>query len=95
MTHPHPDHLLNCIDGSWKPSASGQVRTNRNPANTDDIIGEFSESVAADVTAAIDAAVAAQLAWDAVGPVARAEVLSRARRLVEKRTGEFASAITR
>jgi alpha-ketoglutaric semialdehyde dehydrogenase len=95
MTHPPPDHLLNYIDGSWKPSASGQVRTNRNPANTDDIIGEFSESVAADVAAAIDAAVAAQPAWDAVGPVARAEVLSRARRLVEKRTDEFASAITR
>jgi alpha-ketoglutaric semialdehyde dehydrogenase len=93
MTHTHPDHLLNYIDGSWKPSASGRVRTNLNPANTDDIIGEFSESVAADVTAAIDAAVAAQPAWDAVGPVACAEALSRARRLVDERLDDFAAAI--
>jgi acyl-CoA reductase-like NAD-dependent aldehyde dehydrogenase len=95
MTRPRPDHLLNYIDGSWQPSAGGQVRINLNPANTDDIIGAFSESVAADVTAAIDAAVAAQPGWDAVGPVARAEVLSRVRRLVEERIDEFACAITR
>ncbi|OBG24638.1 aldehyde dehydrogenase [Mycobacterium sp. 852002-51057_SCH5723018] len=95
MTQPHPDHLLNHVDGLWKPSVGGQVRTNLNPANTDDVIGEFSESVAADVVAAIDAAVAAQPAWDAAGPIARAEVLGRARRLVEQRVDEFAAAITR
>ncbi|OBI48020.1 aldehyde dehydrogenase [Mycobacterium sp. E796] len=95
MTQPHPDHLLNYVGGAWKPSAGGRLRSNINPANTDDVIGEFTESGAADVVAAIDAAVAAQPAWDAAGPIARAEVLGRARRLVEQRADEFAAAITR
>jgi aldehyde dehydrogenase (NAD+) len=95
MTQPQPDHLLNHIDGSWRPSVGGRLRSNLNPANTDDVIGRFSDSVAADAVAAIDAAVAAQPAWDAAGPIARAQVLGRARRLVEERVDEFAAAITR
>ncbi|MHA6622327.1 aldehyde dehydrogenase family protein [Pseudonocardia sp. DLS-67] len=91
----HPDHLLNHIAGTWAPSRGGQVRPNVNPADTRDVIGEFPESVAADVTAAVDAAAAAQPAWDAIGPIARAVVLGRAARLIEERTEQFAAAITR
>ena len=90
-----PDHLLNFVDGVWTPSRGGQTRPNRNPANTDDVIGEFAESVAADVTAAIDAAERAQAAWDAIGPIERAKVLAKASRLIEERVEELTEAITR
>ena len=91
----HPDHLLNLVDGAWTPSSSGDTRANLNPADTSDLIGEFAESVTADVTRAIDAAEAAQQAWDAIGPIERAKVLTRAGRLIEERVEEIAEAITR
>jgi alpha-ketoglutaric semialdehyde dehydrogenase len=90
-----PEHLLNYVNGTWTPSASGQSRLNLNPANTDDVIGEFTESVTADVTRAVDAAEAAQAQWDAIGPIERAKVLTKANRLIEERIEEFAEAITR
>lgn len=90
-----PDHLLNHVNGAWTPSRSGQTRPNLNPANTDEVIGEFAESVAADVTAAVDAAEAAQPGWDALGPIERATYLTRAGRLIEERIDAFAEAITR
>ncbi|TCC36139.1 aldehyde dehydrogenase family protein [Kribbella speibonae] len=89
------DHLLNYVDGTWTPSSGGQTRPNLNPADTNDVIGEFGESVAADVTAAVDAAEAAQPAWDAIGPIERAKVLTKAARLIEDRIEDFAAAITR
>ncbi|WP_455352242.1 aldehyde dehydrogenase family protein [Streptomyces sp. SYSU K217416] len=95
MAQPSPDHLLNHIDGRWVPSSSGAVRANLNPANTDDVIGRFTESDAKDATAAVDAAAAAQREWDAIGPIERAKVLTAAGRLIEERRDEFAEAITR
>ncbi|MGW6195658.1 aldehyde dehydrogenase family protein [Kribbella sp. NPDC055110] len=89
------DHLLNYVNGAWTPSSGGQTRPNLNPADTGDVIGEFSESVAADVTAAVDAAEAAQPGWDAIGPIERAKVLTKAARLIEDRIEDFAAAITR
>lgn len=90
-----PDHLLNFIDGTWVPSISGDERPNINPADTEDLIGAFTESVAADVTTAVDAAEAAQPAWDAVGPIERGKVLTRAARILEERSEELALALTR
>lgn len=90
-----PDHLLNFVDGQWVAGASGETRANLNPADLDDVIGEFTESVTADVQVAIDAAEAAQPAWDAIGPIERAKYLSRAARLLEGRIDELAQAITR
>ncbi|WP_369206149.1 aldehyde dehydrogenase [Streptomyces sp. PU-14G] len=95
MAQPSSHHLLNHVDGRWTPARSGQARRNLNPADTGDLIGEFAESGAADATAAVDAATAAQAAWDAKGPIERAKVLSAAVRLIEERTEEFAQAITR
>lgn len=89
------DHLLNYVSGTWTPSSGGQTRPNLNPADTGDVIGEFGESVAADVTAAVDAAEAAQPDWDAIGPIERAKVLTKAARLIEDRIEDFAAAITR
>ncbi|MFG3258709.1 aldehyde dehydrogenase family protein [Streptomyces sp. NPDC048172] len=94
-TDPHPDHLLNHVSGRWLGARSGRTRANVNPADTTDVIGEFAESGAAEVTAAVDAAAGAQAAWDAEGPIGRAKVLSAAVRLIEERAEEFARAVTR
>ncbi|WP_433259520.1 aldehyde dehydrogenase family protein (plasmid) [Streptosporangium sp. CA-135522] len=95
MAQPSSDHLLNHIGGRWVPSLTGAVRPNLNPANTDDVIGQFTESGAKDAAAAVDAATAAQPEWDAIGPIERAKILTTAARLIEKRRDEFAEAITR
>ena len=46
----------NYIDGRWVPGVTGETFENRNPANTDDLIGVFQKSTRRDVEAAIDAA---------------------------------------
>ncbi|WP_350274803.1 aldehyde dehydrogenase family protein [Kribbella sp. HUAS MG21] len=89
------DHLRNFVDGRWVPGAGGATRRNLNPADLDDVIGEFAESGAADVRAAVDAAEAAQPGWDAIGPIERAKYLSRAARILEQRVDDLAAAITR
>ncbi|MGW2539805.1 aldehyde dehydrogenase family protein [Kitasatospora sp. NPDC001574] len=95
MPQPCPDHLLNHINGHWVPSLAGTVCANRNPADTDDVIGEFADSGARDAAAAVDAAAAALAGWDAIGPIARAGVLTTAARLIGERRGTFAEAVTR
>ena len=53
----------NYIDGRWAPSTSGATFENRNPANTDDLIGIFQSSTRKDVEAALDAADRAYRDW--------------------------------
>ena len=51
-----PREYGNYIDGEWVKSSSGQTFENRNPANTDDLVGTFQESNADDTARAVDAA---------------------------------------
>ena len=51
-----PGVFKNFIDGEWVGSRSGQVYENRNPANTDELVGTFVSSDAEDVNAAVEAA---------------------------------------
>jgi aldehyde dehydrogenase (NAD+) len=53
----------NYIDGKWSQPSSGQYFKNINPANRDDIIGEYPLSTRADVDAAIMSAHKAFLTW--------------------------------
>ena len=69
----------NYIDGQWKPSASGKTFENRNPANTDDLIGIFQDSNRKDVEEAIDAARARLRTWRLVPAPIRAEMLYKLR----------------
>jgi aldehyde dehydrogenase (NAD+) len=68
----------NLIDGAWVPSVSGDLFENRNPADTDDLIGLFQKSTAADAARAIDAARRAYEHWRLVPAPKRAELLFRA-----------------
>ena len=85
----------NYIDGQWVPSASGQTFENRNPANTDDLIGIFQHSNRKDVEVAIEAARRAYESWRLVPAPIRAEMLYRAAQLIAERKEQFARDMTR
>jgi alpha-ketoglutaric semialdehyde dehydrogenase len=85
----------NFIDGAWVPSVSGAVFENRNPANTDDLVGVFQKSTAADVARALDAARAAYERWRLVPAPKRAELLFRAAQLIADRKEVLARDMTR
>jgi aldehyde dehydrogenase (NAD+) len=85
----------NFIDGAWVPSVSGAVFENRNPANTDDLVGVFQKSTADDVARALDAARAAYERWRLVPAPKRAELLFRAAQLIAERKESLARDMTR
>jgi len=75
------DVHLNLIDGAWVPG--DHLTENRNPSDLSDLIGQYAAATAADVDRAACAAAAALPAWQAKGPLARAELLDRIARRVE------------
>ncbi len=85
----------NLIDGAWVPSVSGQLFEDRNPANTDEVIGEFQKSTRQDAEAAIDAARRAYVHWRLVPAPRRAEILFRAAQLIADRKEALAHDMTR
>ncbi|MBW8896283.1 MAG: aldehyde dehydrogenase family protein [Acidobacteria bacterium] len=85
----------NYIDGRWVPGVTGETFENRNPANTDDLIGVFQKSARRDVEAAIDAAARAYRSWRLVPAPLRAEILFRAAQLIVERKEPFARDMTR
>ncbi|HEY7058090.1 MAG TPA: aldehyde dehydrogenase family protein, partial [Vicinamibacterales bacterium] len=85
----------NFIDGRWVASASGQTFENRNPANTDDLIGIFQHSTVEDVRSALAAAARAYERWRLVPAPRRAEILFKAAQLIVDRKEQFARDMTR
>jgi acyl-CoA reductase-like NAD-dependent aldehyde dehydrogenase len=85
----------NYIDGAWVPSVAGAVFEDRNPANTDEVVGVFQKSDAADVARAIDAAQRAYQHWRLVPAPRRAELLFRAAQLLAERKEALARDMTR
>jgi aldehyde dehydrogenase (NAD+) len=85
----------NLIDGDWVPSVSGDVFENRNPADTDDVVGLFQRSTAADAARAIDAAQRAYEHWRLVPAPRRAELLFHAAQLLADRKEALARDMTR
>jgi alpha-ketoglutaric semialdehyde dehydrogenase len=86
---------FNFIDGKWDASVSGESFEDRNPANSDDVIGVFQKSTRADVERAIDAAQKAFEHWRLVPAPRRAEVLFRAAQLIADRKESLARDMTR
>ncbi len=85
----------NFINGEWVAPKSGKTLENRNPANTDELIGLFPASSQEDVDAAVAAAKAAYKTWRLVPAPKRAEILFRAAELLVKRKEEFSRDMTR
>jgi len=85
----------NFINGEWVGAKSGKTLENRNPANTDEIIGEFPLSGPEDVDAAVSAARNAYKSWRLTPAPKRAEILFRVAELLVKRKEDFARGMTR
>jgi aldehyde dehydrogenase (NAD+) len=85
----------NYIDGQWKASVSGSTFENRNPANTDDLIGLFPDSTSSEAEAAIHAARRAYDTWRLVPAPKRAELLFCAAQLLVERKEQLARDMTR
>jgi acyl-CoA reductase-like NAD-dependent aldehyde dehydrogenase len=90
-----PRIFKNFINGEWKDSYSGKAYENRNPANTDELIGMFVSSTSEDVNAAVDAAQEAYKKWRLVPAPKRAEILFRAAELLLERKEQYALDMTR
>src|SRR5260370_18267665 len=90
-----PRLFKNFINGEWVESRSGKAYENRNPANTDELVGMFVSSEAEDVDAAVDAAKEAYKSWRLVPAPKRAEILYRTAELLVQRKEEFSKDMTR
>ncbi|MBI1874557.1 MAG: aldehyde dehydrogenase family protein [Acidobacteria bacterium] len=85
----------NYIDGAWLPAAGGDLFENRNPANTDELIGLFQKSTRADVSVAVEAAARAYEKWRLVPAPRRGEILFRAAQILVERKEALARDMTR
>src|SRR5271169_6870152 len=91
-----PRVFNNFINGEWvEPRGGGAAYDNRNPANTDELIGEFVSSTSADVDAAVDAATEAYKTWRLVPAPKRAEILYRTAEMLLQRKEELSRDMTR
>jgi acyl-CoA reductase-like NAD-dependent aldehyde dehydrogenase len=90
-----PREFRNFINGEWVAAASGGTIENRNPADTDELLGVFPASTQADVDNAVAAAREAYKSWRLVPAPKRAEILFRAAELLVKRKEEFSRDMTR
>ncbi len=90
-----PRVYKNFINGEWVEPRGGDPYENRNPANTDELVGMFVSSGAADIDAAVDAATEAYKTWRLVPAPKRAEILYRAAELLLHRKEEFSRDMTR
>jgi aldehyde dehydrogenase (NAD+) len=90
-----PKTFANFIAGRWVPPSTGQYFENRNPADTDDVIGRFPDSGPEDVAQAVHAAKRGFALWSRTPAPARGEVLRRVGDLLTQRKRAIADAMTR
>lgn len=88
-------HFKNYIAGEWVDSSSGETFENRNPANTDDVIGTFPAAAKEDVERAIEAANEALPGWANTPPPNRGAILDKMSQILDARQDEFARELTR
>lgn len=85
----------NYIGGEWVAPSSGSYLDNRNPADTEDLIGRFPASNSEDAGRAVDIAAEAFKTWRKVPAPRRAEILFKAGEILIQRKEEFANDMTR
>jgi aldehyde dehydrogenase (NAD+) len=90
---PTPQLFANFINGEWVTSSA--TFENRNPANTDEVVGLFSKGTAADVEAAAAAAAAALPGWASMPAPARGNILYKAAEILEKKFDQLGAEMTR
>ncbi|MFC4557822.1 alpha-ketoglutaric semialdehyde dehydrogenase GucD [Virgibacillus kekensis] len=87
--------FLNYINGEWVASHSNEVITNRNPANTDDVVGQVQKSSKEDLNQAVVSAKAAKKDWKNLSGAERGQYLYKAADILESRVEEVAECMTR
>src|SRR6202012_3413215 len=97
-----PRVYRNFINGEWVESRSGKAYENRNPANTDELVGMFVSSTSEDVDAAgervdgaVEAAKQAYKKWRLVPAPKRAEILYRAAESMVAHKEDYSKDMTR
>lgn len=90
-----PRVFKNYIHGEWVEASSGRAFENRNPANTDELVGMFPLSTPEDVHAAVQAARDAFESWRLLPAPRRAEILYRAAEELVRRKEDLARDMTR
>jgi aldehyde dehydrogenase (NAD+) len=84
--------FANYINGEW---VSGDTFENRNPANTDELVGLFVKGKAADVDAAAEAAQGALRAWAGLPGPARGNYLFKVAEILDRKFEQLAEEMTR
>ena len=87
-----PELFRNYIDGEW---VSGPTFENRNPANTDELVGEFVKGPPGDIAAAAQAAEATLAGWANLPAPTRGNYLFRVAEILERRFEQLAEDMTR
>ncbi len=85
----------NFIAGKWVAPQTGRYLVNRNPADTNDIIGRFPDSGPADVADAVASAKRGFEQWSRTPAPLRGDVLRRLGDILTDRKEELADAMTR
>ena len=85
--------FLNYINGEW--TGGSATFENRNPANTDEVVGLFAKGTAQDVSDAAAAAHAAFPGWASMNGPARGNILYKAADLLDRRFDAIAADMTR
>ena len=87
-----PETFRNYINGEW---VDGPTFENRNPANTDELVGLFVKGTAADVDRAAAAAQAAFLKWSTMPGPARGALLFKVADILEKKFDQLGEEMCR
>jgi len=82
----------NYINGEW---VSGPTFDNRNPANTDEVVGQMVKGSAADIAAAADAADKAFGAWSTLPAPTRGNYLYKVADILDRKFDEISADMTR
>lgn len=92
---PMTETYENYVDGEWRESETGETVAVHNPADTDDIVGEYQWSSADDAARAVEAAAAATEEWANTAGPERGAILREAARRLEDRSEEVIEVFVR
>jgi aldehyde dehydrogenase (NAD+) len=87
-----PQIFSNYINGDW---VTGPTFENRNPANTDELVGLFVKGSAADIHSAAESASTALSAWSALPAPARGNYLFKVADILDRKFEQIAAEMTR
>ncbi|WP_337970051.1 alpha-ketoglutaric semialdehyde dehydrogenase GucD [Virgibacillus salexigens] len=86
---------LNYVNGEWIESSKNEWTENRNPANTEEVVGYVPKSSNEDLDKAVAAAKNSQKEWKKLSGDVRGKYLYKAADILESRIDEVAESMTR